>query len=427
KKHKEVLKMTNSKSTKRSLIASAMAMLMCVTMLIGTTFAWFTDTASTAVNKIQAGTLNIDLEMKGADGNWVTAEGQSLSFKKAAGAPAGEAILWEPGCTYELPELRIVNKGNLALKYKIVVNGVNGDAKLLEAIDFTYGNGIDISVEGHLKPNETATGIVMKGHMREGSGNEYQGLAIDGIGITVYATQDTVEYDSYKNTYDDIAFVSSAQELGDALTKGGGIVLAADITFPFGHVVPKGINATVDLNGKKITGVSTNADVKQQTTFIKVEGELTVVNGTIEVKHAGDQLTNSSHSAFEVRGTLNLGKDAHIKNLGETNAVNSSNSIYLVADLLNMLSQPVVNIDGATVESTNIPIRIFNNTTDQPGSKDNTATVNVNSGTISSTQAEGIEIWIQNSATAIQKDAIVNIADTYKYDVTPDGTSYNFK
>ena len=53
--------MTSSKSTKRALLTSALALLMCVAMLIGTTFAWFTDTASTAVNKIQAGTLNVDI------------------------------------------------------------------------------------------------------------------------------------------------------------------------------------------------------------------------------------------------------------------------------------------------------------------------------------------------------------------------------
>ena len=62
--------MTSSKSTKRALLTSVLALLMCVTMLIGTTFAWFTDTASTAVNKIQAGNLKVDLEMhEGTD--WV--------------------------------------------------------------------------------------------------------------------------------------------------------------------------------------------------------------------------------------------------------------------------------------------------------------------------------------------------------------------
>ena len=194
--------MSHTKLTKHALIVSIMAMLLCVAMLVGTTFAWFTDTASTAVNKIQAGNLDVALEMKDNSGNWVNAEGQTLSWKKAAGAPAGEQVLWEPGCTYELPELRIVNKGNLALKYKIVISGIVGNAKLLEVISFTYGTGIDINAEVSLAPNAATEGIIIKGHMLETAGNEYQGLSIDGIGITVYATQYTYENDSNGNTYD---------------------------------------------------------------------------------------------------------------------------------------------------------------------------------------------------------------------------------
>ena len=208
--------MNNSKMTRRALFTSVVAMFVCITMLIGTTFAWFTDTASTAVNKIQAGTLNVALEMKDASGNWVDAEGQILSWKKAAGAPADEQVLWEPGCTYELPELRIVNKGDLALKYRIVINGIVGNAKLLEVIRFTYGTGIDINAEGSLAPNAATEGIVIKGHMAETAGNEYQGLSIDGIGITVIATQLASEFDSFDNQYDkDAALQVNAKGVGN--------------------------------------------------------------------------------------------------------------------------------------------------------------------------------------------------------------------
>ena len=213
--------MSNTKSTKRALLSSVMAIVLCLAMLIGTTFAWFTDSASTAVNKIQSGTLDVALEMKtGTDdqGNdiWVNAEGQTLSWKKAAGASTGEPVLWEPGCTYQLPELRIVNKGNLALKYRIVVNGIVGNAKLLEVISFTYGNGININDEVALAPNAATEGIIIKGHMAESAGNEYQGLSIDGIGITVIATQFTYEHDSFDNQYDlDAALQVNAKGVGD--------------------------------------------------------------------------------------------------------------------------------------------------------------------------------------------------------------------
>ena len=73
--------MNNTKTTKRALLSSVMAMLLCITMLIGTTFAWFTDSASTAVNKIQAGTLDIQL----LDAQDHSIEGRSLAWQKAAG------------------------------------------------------------------------------------------------------------------------------------------------------------------------------------------------------------------------------------------------------------------------------------------------------------------------------------------------------
>ena len=191
----------NQKATKRALLTSVMALVMCVVMLVGTTFAWFTDTASTAVNKIQAGNLKVDLEMQKPDGSWVSAEGQTLTFKTKDNR-AADKILWEPGCRYELPALRVVNKGNLALKYKIQITGIQGDAKLNDVIDWEI-TGTDVSEDGyaHLTANASKE-IKIKGVMQTTAGNEYQGLSINGIGITVFATQDTVENDSYNNQYD---------------------------------------------------------------------------------------------------------------------------------------------------------------------------------------------------------------------------------
>ena len=180
--------MTNGKSLKRALLSSAFSLIICVAMLIGTTFAWFTDTASTAVNKIQAGNLDVALEMQKADGTWESAEGKTLTFKTADNR-AAENILWEPGCRYELPALRVVNNGNLALKYKLAIIGIKGDAKLNEVIEWTI-NDSDINLtEEHLLAGEKSAAITVKGHMKEAAGNEYQGLSIDGIGITVYAAQ----------------------------------------------------------------------------------------------------------------------------------------------------------------------------------------------------------------------------------------------
>lgn len=222
--------MTSSKSTKRALISSTLALLMCVAMLIGTTFAWFTDTASTAVNKIQAGNLDVALEMSTDGTTWESAEGKTLTFKTKDNR-AADKILWEPGCTYELPQLRVVNKGNLALKYKIQITGIQGDAKLNEVIDWTI-NDADINLtEGHLTAGQTGDAFTIKGHMQDTANNDYQNLTIDGIGITVYATQDTVENDSFDNQYDKNAGypVASAAEMKEALANGGIVSVNKDI------------------------------------------------------------------------------------------------------------------------------------------------------------------------------------------------------
>ena len=192
--------MNNKKTTKRALLSSVMAIVLCLAMLIGTTFAWFTDSASTAVNKIQSGNLDVALEMSTDGTTWESAEGKTLTFKTADNRAAGK-ILWEPGCTYELPQLRVVNKGNLALKYTIEITGINGDAKLNDAIDWTI-DGITLDNTFTSLAVGANKEFTIKGHMQETAGNEYQGLSINGVGITVFATQDTVENDSYNNQYD---------------------------------------------------------------------------------------------------------------------------------------------------------------------------------------------------------------------------------
>ena len=220
--------MTNRKSTKRALLGSVVAMVLCLAMLVGATFAWFTDTASTGVNKIQAGNLDVQLQYatawdeKGNVTSWADAQGKQLEFKKAAGAE-NEAILWEPGCTYKLPELRVVNKGNLALKYKVAITGINGSAKLNEVIDWTI-NDADINLtEMQLKAGEEGAAFTIKGHMQESAGNDYMNESIDGIAITVVATQNTVESDSFNNTYDANA-TYPVVAVGDVNTDGDTVI-----------------------------------------------------------------------------------------------------------------------------------------------------------------------------------------------------------
>ena len=134
--------MNNKRATKRALLTSVMALVMCVVMLVGTTFAWFTDTASTGVNKIQAGNLDVKLEYKNTPtADFTEVDTSTNVFKDGA--------LWEPGHV-EYVVLKISNAGNLALKYKLGINiagetgstNVYGDPfKLSDSIKFAVIDG----------------------------------------------------------------------------------------------------------------------------------------------------------------------------------------------------------------------------------------------------------------------------------------------
>ncbi len=201
------------KSKKSALLMSFTSLLLCFAMLAGSTFAWFTDTATTGVNRIKSGTLKVDIQNEAGD----SLQGKTLRWV-VNGRISENNVLWEPNCTYELESFKIVNQGNLALKYQITINGVTGDAKLLEAIEFTAKIGNDkIALDqltGAILPKGAAVKdatkevvektelITISGHMKQDAGNQYQNLTIDGIGITVVATQYTYEKDSISDQYD---------------------------------------------------------------------------------------------------------------------------------------------------------------------------------------------------------------------------------
>ena len=267
--------MTSSKSTKRALLTSALALLMCVAMLIGTTFAWFTDTASTGVNKIVSGNLKVDIIGANSDSHI-----EKLNFTKAAttDAEAGAEILWEPGCRYLTEGFRIANKGNLALKWKAQVNtgtttANEGNFDLLDVIDFYLvtkaadGTETETALDeftGNLKKTETSDVYYIKGVMQTTAGNDYQGLTLDGIGITVVATQATYENDSFNNQYDKDAEYPILVTTGDELqaivsnaTAPVNIVLTNSITTN-NFVIPADKDVTLDLNGRTVTNAGSH-------------------------------------------------------------------------------------------------------------------------------------------------------------------------
>ena len=332
--------MNESTKTKKALRGSLFALFLCIVLLIGTTFAWFTATASTGVNKIQAGNLDVDLEMSTDGTTWESAEGKTLTFKTKDNR-AADQILWEPGCTYELPQLRVVNNGNLALKYKIKINGIQGDEKLNEVIDWTI-NDKDINLtEQHLTAGQKGDAFTIKGHMQESAGNDYQGLSIDGISITVVATQDTVENDSYGNTYDENATypVSDAASIADAVadlatagSKNVVVTVANDLTGTSGIKTAKGNALTLDMNGKTVgvkygdgsSGTTTNGMQLLQGSTV------TLKNGTYKAEHGEDKDHNI---AILIQNYSNLTIDNCNLDMREANdtAGNSKGTSYVVS------------------------------------------------------------------------------------------------
>ena len=226
--------------TKRALLTSVLALVLSLAMLAGTTFAWFTDTASTGVNRIVSGNLNVGLEYWGVgeDGKktWLTAENSEELFDKNA--------LWEPGYT-QIVYLKVKNNGNLALTYAMQITpvhetvGVNVDGEEFKLSDYIKFGWTTFTVDENEKPaaldrEKAQTGVgdgaqlgktlhrqaaePMKANaeelvalvawMPENVGNEANYSTVQPtieLSLKVLATQAAVESDSFNNTYDEDA------------------------------------------------------------------------------------------------------------------------------------------------------------------------------------------------------------------------------
>ena len=290
--------------TKKALIMSVLSMVLCIAMLIGMTFAWFTDTASTGVNKIVAGNLKVDIV--GADSD---SHIEKLNFTKATGAES-EQLLWEPGCRYVTEGFRIANKGSLALKWKAEINKdsiVNSEAdsdiqaskSLLDVIDFYIvtkaadGTETEVAIKdftGNLAKDAKSEVYYIKGVMQTTAGNDYQNLTLDGITITVYATQDTVENDSIDNKYDEKATypVGSKGALKDALAAGGSVTVSKDI---------KTNNIKDDIDSRIIIS---------EPTTLNLEGKI------ITPDNMGNNNTNFTALIVDADTTINAGAEGGI-------------------------------------------------------------------------------------------------------------------
>jgi len=230
------------KHKKRALFQSVISLLLCFSMLVGTTFAWFTDSVVTGINTIAAGNLDVELFHSNAAVSNEQVDSNTKLFMDLQGDP----ILWEPGVvSYE--NLRVSNEGDLALAYQMAITTANenyiveesgaryGLSQILKVgvvpggVTATDRAGVVSSVEetnwttlsdfirsGSLLPDgagvsEEIWGIVI--YWQPGEYDNYwnlnNGKQLDqgeyqmiDLGISLIATQEQYESDAFGNDYD---------------------------------------------------------------------------------------------------------------------------------------------------------------------------------------------------------------------------------
>lgn len=270
--------------TKRALLTSVLALVLSLAMLAGTTFAWFTDTASTGVNRIVSGNLNVGLEYWGVgeDGQktWLTAENSEELFDKNA--------LWEPGYT-QIVYLKVKNNGNLALTYAMQITpvhetvGVNVDGeefKLSDYIKFGWttftvnGDGAPVALDREAAQTGVGDGaqlgktlhrqaaepmaagaeelVALVAWMPENVGNEANYSTVQPtieLSLKVLATQAAVESDSFDNSYDEDAAtdeeLNSKPEYDYSYTEEEGVTLITDENGKVVKAIVSGVNGRV--------------------------------------------------------------------------------------------------------------------------------------------------------------------------------------
>ena len=386
--------MNNKRATKRALLTSVMALVMCVVMLVGTTFAWFTDTASTGVNKIQAGNLDVQLLMRDADGAYVNiGDSQQVIFGGANSLVAqnnNQDTLWEPGKT-QVAYLAVRNAGNLALKYNILLNV--RDEGLIGALDYAIVPQSKLSGENQTCTDTIASWVDAKGrtgaesgkltagtftaapngcldeiahdktntneteyfalvvHMDENAGNTYMNKSVS-IDMKVVATQAAAENDSFNNQYDkdaplDFEPVATADELKAAAAAGKNVQLTQDVTLA--EALTFDNEVTIDLNGKTLTtGLNSNGY------SLVTKENATIVNGTYK--------GTGSARGIGAYGNLNM-RNVTVDVSGLVGvACSAADSRYTIEDstikggyaLCNFNNNATINVSNSTLEGKTI-------------------------------------------------------------------------
>lgn len=314
--------MTKTKSTKRALLMSALALLMCVSMLIGSTFAWFTDSVTSGGNVIKSGTLDVTMEW--LDGKVAPAD--DAAWIDASSGAIFDYDRWEPGYA-EVRHIKIENEGTLALKYQLHIVPTGEVSKLADVIDVYYINpaqqitdrtqltdnnkiGTLAEVLADLNGKATATmgnleagakqTLTLAFKMQETAGNEYQNLTIGSeFSIVLFATQYTSESDSFNNQYDAgaelpvVTSVDSQAELNAAISAGADTVYLAEGTYK----LPGTTNNEIALIGNGETVIDLSYATGQSLSGTDITLENLIVTGSNEnytgLQHVGNVVYNN--------------------------------------------------------------------------------------------------------------------------------------
>ena len=346
--------MTKQKTTKKALLFSVLSMMLCIAMLIGSTFAWFTDSVTSGKNQIVAGNLDVELEYTTDFNEWKTVEDATDLFKKDA--------LWEPGHA-EVVYLRMRNAGTLALKYKFGMNivsendatNVNGETfKLSQYLQygvvedqkeaFADRNAAIAAVEnptslagyskeGTMLAEAEPQYLALVVYMPETVGNEanYRGEVVPTIdlGLNLVATQTPHESDSFDNQYDENAeyayTVKTTDELLSAmgsanagekvLITSGEYTISENVNTDAALVVGAGDTVTLNLNNKAIA--ANHSETKNHNTLHN-SGNLTIKNGTIA--------NNDTDTGFGNAAIIQAGGNLKLENCKITNKAGISGS-----------------------------------------------------------------------------------------------------
>lgn len=307
--------MAKRKTAKYSILVTVLCLVLCGAMVLGGTYAWFSDKVESNNNIITTGTLKA--KMYWADGTEAVPASDS-GWKDASEGAIFNNKLWEPGHT-EVRHIKVENDGSLAFKFdlRVIADDLGKEIKLSDVIDVYFANPAeqianrsdltkltrvgtlsqlmadeDGAAYGKLLADETDTyTIALK--MQEEAGNEYQNKTIgeNGISIRLYAEQYAHEEDSFDANYDatlEITYPATGQ---DTLKTGASAIeisimdqnnkKAGSVVVPAGAIEDKDEPVEVVYSASDYTGNFTiAAGLEKKVVDVKV----TNLNGNVPVK-----------------------------------------------------------------------------------------------------------------------------------------------